>query len=63
MRIDDAPYTTVITSYSIHYTKLYDRFGDVVKALRDGFVLDGTRFDHVITSYSIHYTKLYEHLG
>ena len=51
----------VITSYSIHYTKLYEGKGI---GLRLGvktsgcsgmaYVLD------VITSYSIHYTKLYE---
>ena len=53
----------VITSYSIHYTKLYER-------LLTAFSAEFTRFhgmhSHpaiafcVITSYSIHYTKLYE---
>ena len=40
----------VITSYSIHYTKLYD----------EGIHPRGHRITVVITSYSIHYTKLYE---
>ena len=52
----------VITSYSIHYTKLYDT---APPARRAG----GPRADavtaglFVITSYSIHYTKLYETTG
>ena len=48
--------TTVITSYSIHYTKLYEARG---RSGRKG----SEKVDeehHVITSYSIHYTKLYE---
>ena len=47
----------VITSYSIHYTKLYDGPKDMFRYLlgrKDG------RSIGVITSYSIHYTKLYE---
>ena len=67
---------TVITSYSIHYTKLYDRSEE---AVRDGRRLAGRGFralrrrlvvrrdglpvscrQCVITSYSIHYTKLYD---
>ena len=56
----------VITSYSIHYTKLYevghlqaqllDLFLDVLAALHLR-LLGGP---DVITSYSIHYTKLYD---
>ena len=47
---------SVITSYSIHYTKLYDPHPGSP---------GGARHPHrhhrrVITSYSIHYTKLYE---
>ena len=41
----------VITSYSIHYTKLYD---ETMQLLLD--ILEAP----VITSYSIHYTKLYD---
>ena len=55
---DESP-TAVITSYSIHYTKLYD--------YRRGFYFQWiNRFtifkysEIVITSYSIHYTKLYD---
>ena len=57
----------VITSYSIHYTKLYEFLGGSVVAI--GFstgyhfliVLVGIIYViDVITSYSIHYTKLYE---
>ena len=55
----------VITSYRIHYTKLYDGPGDAdLEQIRRG---DATVIDTlvkgalgVITSYSIHYTKLYE---
>ena len=43
--------STVITSYSIHYTKLYDSFNPLFP-----------RALSVITSYSIHYTKLYDAL-
>ena len=46
----------VITSYSIHYTKLYDR---TLAATVGGLVREGDTLA-VITSYSIHYTKLYE---
>ena len=73
---DDLDAKPVITSYSIHYTKLYD--GDV--HLQDLDALGGERMrpargeklgkqarlavlagrNRVITSYSIHYTKLYE---
>ena len=53
----------VITSYSIHYTKLYEvihlRFEEVVRP-GDFLVVDGDVLLRVITSYSIHYTKLYE---
>ena len=48
-------YMFVITSYSIHYTKLYDQ--SLV------WIIDGVNTgseEFVITSYSIHYTKLYE---
>ena len=46
----------VITSYSIHYTKLYEPGG-----ARISFpILFDSRGEIVITSYSIHYTKLYE---
>ena len=49
---------TVITSYSIHYTKLYDGGAGIAhQALRGA-----AGRDSVITSYSIHYTKLYESL-
>ena len=56
----------VITSYSIHYTKLYDDHGAAAAGRdrpgpragrRDGAGAGGL---NVITSYSIHYTKLYE---
>ena len=58
----------VITSYSIHYTKLYE-FGegrDTALFRIAGHVNlhdhIGNDYDYwsVITSYSIHYTKLYE---
>ena len=51
----------VITSYSIHYTKLYDQFHPL--AIEDCMlhVMQRPKIDFVITSYSIHYTKLYEH--
>ena len=67
---------SVITSYSIHYTKLYegcrvdslvsvDDRGQMVlpKELRDKAGIKGgdkLAVIRVITSYSIHYTKLYE---
>ena len=63
----------VITSYSIHYTKLYDlrRRGYTPAAVRefchrigvtksDSTTEMGVLENVVITSYSIHYTKLYE---
>ena len=64
----------VITSYSIHYTKLYeaeslphqgelDVLGVLVAVADDHPVLGRDAEHHhqlVITSYSIHYTKLYE---
>ena len=59
----------VITSYSIHYTKLYEG-GKLDEQMLDGVMLKGYSpfvlhynfppFSTVITSYSIHYTKLYE---
>ena len=60
----------VITSYSIHYTKLYElpvgQLSDVVTT-PFGFHLVEVEerraqrdVPFVITSYSIHYTKLYE---
>ena len=64
----------VITSYSIHYTKLYDDATALRCLLRLDFVgflervhlrfllplLAGIATAIVITSYSIHYTKLYD---
>ena len=61
----------VITSYSIHYTKLYDDFLNLIKPLfgreREkkelAKVFQALRIEvnqDVITSYSIHYTKLYD---
>ena len=63
----------VITSYSIHYTKLYEVIGDAQTEFIDDARADtcGGRQaaadfrydagnDRVITSYSIHYTKLYD---
>ena len=51
----------VITSYSIHYTKLYDPpTGKITLFLgKGGSNSEGVMF-FVITSYSIHYTKLYD---
>ena len=68
-RLEDAFH--VITSYSIHYTKLYD---DGLRGTSRPWQLDpvplfisGEEWSvieaglmHVITSYSIHYTKLYD---
>ena len=70
------PPRIVITSYSIHYTKLYDNGNYSFAGLPEGSYyvdLDETTLpgggtyltqtggsDLVITSYSIHYTKLYE---
>ena len=55
---------TVITSYSIHYTKLYEgRYSsDCGPRASDSSYRCWTKGPawHVITSYSIHYTKLYE---
>ena len=55
--VNDEALRDVITSYSIHYTKLYE----VVSVDTDGAkveeILDQV---FVITSYSIHYTKLYD---
>ena len=49
----------VITSYSIHYTKLYEDMGIEPYLISGALVaVQAQRF--VITSYSIHYTKLYE---
>ena len=52
----------VITSYSIHYTKLYDAC--LLNFLREkplvAVMLFFMKECSVITSYSIHYTKLYE---
>ena len=57
-------YEVVITSYSIHYTKLYDDGrlrGGLRSAHARGLLPSGWRLSRpVITSYSIHYTKLYE---
>ena len=57
----------VITSYSIHYTKLYDVEGarvsdDDRRGLHSYHRLANVLFivGDVITSYSIHYTKLYD---
>ena len=49
--------TGVITSYSIHYTKLYDGHG--WRSCRS-YCGQGGSCCRVITSYSIHYTKLYD---
>ena len=69
---------TVITSYSIHYTKLYDiipqeitfeiGLSKTLSAKAEAFIntviahLRASGIEVVITSYSIHYTKLYEPL-
>ena len=66
----------VITSYSIHYTKLYDPFlgffinnNNTIEHIQLFFLLYTVNTiatytyiykSFVITSYSIHYTKLYE---
>ena len=46
----------VITSYSIHYTKLYE----ALRLARLGRLGAEAVDEAVITSYSIHYTKLYD---
>ena len=56
----------VITSYSIHYTKLYDIVTNTPEVLSDAtaeltmMLMLGAGVSGVITSYSIHYTKLYD---
>ena len=52
----------VITSYSIHYTKLYEDDQRRVLSRRplDLNESSGKIQTDVITSYSIHYTKLYD---
>ena len=60
----------VITSYSIHYTKLYEVPGKRVLEIGCGLGFGTQALAEagcqvlavalVITSYSIHYTKLYE---
>ena len=61
--------TFVITSYSIHYTKLYENccFRSFSHVMRLRMVsspagLNAWAAICVITSYSIHYTKLYDHI-
>ena len=49
--------TIVITSYSIHYTKLYDRNTDAKQELLYKIIMIAT-FDRRITSYNVCYTKL-----
>ena len=56
----NAVHFDVITSYSIHYTKLYETFLQFFRRASSAMtVLDILKII-VITSYSIHYTKLYE---
>ena len=55
----------VITSYSIHYTKLYDvtiaePVGIICGIVPTTNPTSTAIFKSVITSYSIHYTKLYD---
>ena len=51
----------VITSYSIHYTKLYDLRLGAVRIQYSAAAADVLGYlQLVITSYSIHYTKLYD---
>ena len=63
----------VITSYSIHYTKLYDPVADKIM-VSTALVLIVEHYNTilvtipaltmiVITSYSIHYTKLYDQVS
>ena len=49
----------VITSYSIHYTKLYEKHRKRCE-FHDLPTMSARKRERVITSYSIHYTKLYE---
>ena len=53
----------VITSYSIHYTKLYDFLRNFVPdfiGTVNTVEQENAARSRVITSYSIHYTKLYD---
>ena len=67
---------SVITSYSIHYTKLYeitnskraihtpaDLEGLKIRVVGTPAFIDTMKALGVITSYSIHYTKLYDGWG
>ena len=62
---DELDTINVITSYSIHYTKLYEYMWrglwllDLIQEWNVWLFRAVDKFD-VITSYSIHYTKLYE---
>ena len=57
----------VITSYSIHYTKLYENaiykvcVQDILATIQSIRIFCTTVILGVITSYSIHYTKLYDY--
>ena len=59
-----SPAGHVITSYSIHYTKLYDSSTTSRNSSSSPAESSAKLFTKlsgfVITSYSIHYTKLYE---
>ena len=50
----------VITSYSIHYTKLYESIGKCRFKMGNNCKYGSWIRLCVITSYSIHYTKLYD---
>ena len=50
----------VITSYSIHYTKLYEKVMESFHFKSLIFKIVFFLMKNVITSYSIHYTKLYD---
>ena len=50
----------VITSYSIHYTKLYENTFHQQMGKKDLLIKFKYAVNVVITSYSIHYTKLYD---
>ena len=52
----------VITSYSIHYTKLYEDENGEEVAIAANTPVSMNMWGFVITSYSIHYTKLYEEI-